>query len=329
MGKKNKKDGLDLTHEEQMRLMLQTTELASVYWKDPDEDVNTGSHPLEREVREHRKKKKKKKCSKKDRENGLQYLTVSGKNSDRTSVDKAIDRVDKSFRKEEKKQRDAGMMGTLLTYDGAMTKEENDEPTYQSEPFYEEMADRIAKAIYSTQEEYVEQDEPTSEMPINMFSDGMQSAVVVFHMGSRKILIYDFDGNVVNEFPVGLEVSAVSITGLINDLLDAVKEELFGNHLEEEPKYIKGPIQDPVTTIPTENITAETDDDPAEDNEDELDTSYTYPKDDRLTQRLQIPDSIKNQILENNGVSETTTDSGIRKLSGSNNSPMMIKPQLP
>lgn len=333
MGKKNK-NGFDLTEDQQLQLMLQSTELASVYWDDPDKGVTLGAHPLEKEVQKHRKKKKKHlKNSKK--ENGLDYFTVNGKENKRNSLDKAIDRVDKSIRKEERKKRESDVMGTLMTYDGSMTTEEDDddEVTYHADPLVEKFADQIAEAVYSS----VKEEKPVPKPQINMMANGSEVSLLSFHLGRRRLFVYDFDGNVINQFEV--DIDPTSVVSLINELMNTIREELLEDEDEEEEAPVeKGQLpkqllelaasksSQPVQTEDSEEVAAV---EAAETTKTVVvETKEESSESTRLTQRIHIPDDIRNRIPDSYGVEETVSASGITKLSGNGGS-FVVTPQLP
>lgn len=226
MGKK-KKD--KLTEESQYQMMLETTRLASVYTRDPDEGVYETAHPLGDRIKEAKKKEKKKKKKKEKayKKSGLGLLYTA----EEAPYEPKGSKVMKGLQK---------VIGKSSKIINAKDDEEAT-PTYKEDPENEAFADQITNALFSTQDGEPEEEKPKSIPTPRYQKPAVEEIlpIVTYDMKERSIVIKDLDNDIIYNrrqriqpslIPLMLKCMLESFSDLFNEYFIEHKNDDLSDH---------------------------------------------------------------------------------------------------
>ena len=333
MGKKKKHD--DLTYEEQLELMNETSMIASVFLKDPDKDV-VKENPIKRSIMDfqesnRRENKKKRKKKKKNSYSGL----LQPRNANESAFDEYED--DGDIARLPKQIGKAVKTALKSTMDAPVDVEE--EVTIHEDPNDEKYADMISKALWNG---YSYQDDEPTIVPsriMNTYADqeieqeAVEESIEKEETNSSTrvpLLWYDTEKNVlelcnmkricVNTFSLDsvdhdflIDFLDYAVTAARKDLEMIRKEEELIEKLDEKPEeedvYVpeEAPMELPVVEEETEPEEVEEMPTPepvqvkveAPPKEVKNDEDYKRLTDGHLTQKLQIPKELIQAVQEN------------------------------
>lgn len=321
MGKKKKRD--DLTYEDQIALMNETSRIAQIFLQDPDKDIRK-QNPIQKSImdfreeqsREERKRKKKNKKKKKNMYSGL----IQPRNSHESAFEESEEAENYSGLT---KQLGKAVRSAMKSTGEVLPSTEEEEVIIHEDPNNERYADMIMGAMlngyryqgvsedHSSDPEEVEyQEEQAPEtIPLVQFNkEGMCFEVLNEDGKCASRYAVDFSSDLVDFMEYAIESALRDLKAL--EKMDREKQEVEPEpEVEEEEEEPEETFEDEEETEPEEEVeetvVVETKTTTVEEPND---SNYVKITEGHLTQKLQIPKELMQTLNEQEKPKEETSN---------------------